>query len=380
MEGQDRARQQSALDIDFTVDGADMDTMRKKVFESIGFSMVQNDGDESMGLPKFQRLTSRDIQTIHDSTPYTCMDGAESLSHPFTTGFGNSSVPAAIQIQSIASRSVEPALGAKHRTNPWSHTPSSLSRQGQACSDDQPSVAFDEEDSTPAEIAAQGHNRLLDSNIAAQDQATHSSFQADTELMQQSHRPLPTSPYHVLSVEDHRDAGIQRPTSPRLCPLLDRLDALRAPVDAVLDCALPVGQPFSPSTRSARRSERNIMNTHYSPVRSMGPGIPTMTSWNLSIPLYLRGVEQPRKGGNRNLRNSIFLPSPLRNEINFSTSDGDLSSSSRDEITSDNVEQLADASIMVRDFAHLPSIPITRPTLSRYLVDPSSDGEVLAQP
>lgn len=122
------------------------------------------------------------------------------------------------------------------------------------------------------------------------------------------------------------------------------------------------------------------MNTHYSPVRSMGPGIPTMTSLNLSIPLYLRGVEQPRKGGNRNLRNSIFLPSPLRNEINFSTSDGDLFSSSHDEITSDNVEQLADASIMVRDFAHLPSIPITRPTLSRYLVDPSSDGEVLVQP
>lgn len=96
MEGQDRARQQSALGIDFTVDGADMDTMRKKVLESIGFSMVQNDGDESMGLPKFQRLTSRDIQTIHDSTPYTCMDGTGSLSHPFTTGFGNSSVPAAI--------------------------------------------------------------------------------------------------------------------------------------------------------------------------------------------------------------------------------------------------------------------------------------------
>lgn len=87
MEGQDRARQQSALDIDFTVDGADMDTMRKKVLESIGFTMVQNDGDESMGLPRFQRLTSRDIQTIHDSTHY-----------------------AAVQSQSIASRSVEPAL------------------------------------------------------------------------------------------------------------------------------------------------------------------------------------------------------------------------------------------------------------------------------
>ncbi|KAG2169945.1 hypothetical protein VTO58DRAFT_103870 [Aureobasidium pullulans] len=387
MAGQDRARQQRALDIDFTVDGADMDTMRKKILQRIGSSMVQNDGDESMGLPRFQRLTSRDIQTIHDSTPYTRVDGAESPSHPSTTGFGNSSVPAAVQSQSIASRSVEPALGPKHRTNPWSHIRSPLSRQGQAYSYDQPSVAFDKEDSTPAEIAAQGHDRLLDSNIAVQDQTTHSSFQADTELMQQSHRPLPTSPRHVLTVEHRRDAGIQRPASPRLRPLLDRLDALEAPVDAVPDCALPVGQPFSPSTRSARRSERSIMNTHYSPVCSMGPGIPTMTSLNLSIPVYLRGVEQPREGGNRNLRNLIFLPSPLRNEINFSTSDRDLPSSSSHEITSDNVEQLADTSIIVRDFAHLPSISSTRPTLSHRLlyrdgclVDPSTDGEVLAQP
>ncbi|THY12757.1 hypothetical protein D6D00_10379 [Aureobasidium pullulans] len=307
MEGQDRARQQSALDIDFTVDGADMDTMRKKVLESIGFTMVQNDGDESMGLPRFRRLTSRDIQTIHDSTHY-----------------------AAVQSQSIASRSVEPALGAKHRISTFSHIPSSLSRQGQAYSYDQPSVAFDEEDSTPAEIAAQGRDGLLDSNIAAQGQATQSSFQADTELMQQSHRPLPTSPYHVLSVEHHRDAGIQRPASPRRRPLLDRLDDLRVPVDAVLDCALPVSQPFSQSTRSACRSERSIMNTYNSPVRSMGPGIPTMASLNLSIPLYLR----PRKGGNRDLRNLSFLPSPLRNEINFSTSDRDLPSSSSEEITS----------------------------------------------
>lgn len=61
MEGQDRARQQSALGIDFIVDGADMDTMRKEVLDSIGFSMVQNDGDESIGLPRFERLTSRDI-------------------------------------------------------------------------------------------------------------------------------------------------------------------------------------------------------------------------------------------------------------------------------------------------------------------------------
>lgn len=127
------------------------------------------------------------------------------------------------------------------------------------------------------------------------------------------------------------------------------------------------------------------MNTYYSPVRSMGPRIPTMTSLNLSIPLYLRGVEQPRKGGNRSLRNLILLPSPLRNEINFLTSDRDLPSSSSDEITSDNVEQLADTSIIVRDFAHLPSIPSTRPTLSHrlvyrdgYLVNPSTDGEVLA--
>ncbi|THX75517.1 hypothetical protein D6D05_06478 [Aureobasidium pullulans] len=321
MEGRDRARQQSALGIDFTVDGPDMDTIRKEVLKSIEFNMVQNDGDESMGLPRFERLTSRDIQTIHDSTPYTCMDSAGSLSRPSTTGSGNSSVSAAVQSQSIASRSVETALEAKHRTNPWSHIPSSLSRLGQAYSYDQPSVAFDEENSTPVEIAAQGHDRLLDSNIAAQEQTTHSSFQADTELMQQSHRPLPTSPYHVLSVEHRRDAGIQRPAHPRLRPLLDRLDALRA---SVLDCALPVGQPFFPSTRSARRSERSIMNTHYSPVRSMGPGISTMTSLNLSMPLYLRGVEQPRKGGNRNLRNVIFLPSPLRNEINFSTSDRDL--------------------------------------------------------
>ncbi|CAC9894654.1 unnamed protein product [Aureobasidium pullulans] len=293
MEGQDRARQQSALDIDFTVDGADMDTMRKKVPESIGFSMVQNDGDESTGLPRFQRLTSRDIQTIHDSTHY-----------------------AAVQSQSIASRSVEPALGAKHRISTFSHIPSSLSRQSQAYSYDQPSVPFDEEDSTPAEIAAQGRDGLLDSNIAAQGQATQSSFQADTELMQQSHRPLPTSTYHVLSVEHHRDAGIQ------------------PPVDAVLDCALPVSQPFSQSTRSARRSERSIINTYNSPVRSMGPGIPTMASLKLSIPLYLRGIEQPRKGGNRDLRNLSFLPSPLRNEINFSTSDRDLPSSSSEEITS----------------------------------------------
>lgn len=152
--------------------------------------------------------------------------------------------------------------------------------------------------------------------------------------MQQSHRPLPTSPHHVLSVEHHRDAGIQRSASPRRRPLLDRLDDLRAPVDAVLDCALPVSQPFSRSTRSARRSERSIMNTYNSPVRSMGPGIPTMASLNLSIPLYLRGIEQPRKGGNRDLRNLSFLPSPLRNEINFSTSDRDLPSPSSEEITS----------------------------------------------
>ncbi|CAD0052845.1 unnamed protein product [Aureobasidium pullulans] len=76
------------------------------------------------------------------------------------------------------------------------------------------------------------------------------------------------------------------------------------------------------------------MNTYNSPVRSMGPGIPTMASLNLSIPLYLRGIEQPRKGGNRDLRNLSFLPSPLRNEINFSTSDRDLPSSSSEEITS----------------------------------------------